>query len=366
MLSSIGIGQCATKRPMTPDPLWTIFTLAAIVLTAVWAYIYYKPRRATSRAERQDKKNDVEAIDIMQRAQSGRVNSLHHQDNSDNNPKNGDDTEQDIVRAIEPIEWWTGVLAVATVLASIFAGFTLNAIRGQLDEMHQASIDARRLDNAATISANAASDANKLNRDIFIADYRPWIAITNISLLRTLSYDAVNKAIDIDLRFDLKNTGRSPARYVTTFPYVTLNFSMVNQELEKNCGTLRRNASPYGTVIFPGEAKEPADNITISVTHEQIINSQGGNANRKFIHPWIFGCIDYRFMFSEEHHQTRFIIWLNIDNGALIFDPTTDNFPDIPIQDSGFELCQLAGRPIRATLATTNAANRARTARLPT
>lgn len=102
-------------------PLWTILAIILVVLAAVWANIYYKSRTTEQSADReQDKENGMDAIAILQIAQAGRADSLHHKDEAGNQRRAGERDEQSVVRAIEPIEWWTGVLAVASVLAAIF------------------------------------------------------------------------------------------------------------------------------------------------------------------------------------------------------------------------------------------------------
>lgn len=157
------------------DPLWTVVALALIILAGLGAHIYKKPSCTIQRRDRQERKaGDIDATALMQTAQSGGMDSLDYKKQTGDQPNNGGTAEQEIVRAIEPIEWWTGVLAVATTLGAIFALFTLGAIRGQLDEMR--------------------------------ADRRPWVSLDAII---GGPYDIAQHTIAID--FPMKNYGRTPA-----------------------------------------------------------------------------------------------------------------------------------------------------------
>jgi MFS superfamily sulfate permease-like transporter len=57
---------------------------------------------------------------------------------------------------------WTGFLAIATFLGAIFAGFTLNAIQGQLDEMRKAAADTKKaIESTNRLAAAAEASASE-------------------------------------------------------------------------------------------------------------------------------------------------------------------------------------------------------------
>ena len=249
------------------DPLWTILVFAVIILAAVWANIYYKSRSTTRRPKsKEDKERHVYAIDVVWLAQSGRVNSLYHAQNTRPQGDKSSSAEQNVMRAIEPIEWWTGVLAVATVLAAIFAGFTLSAIRGQLDVME--------------------------------ADKRPWIGAT-FSLDRPiiLTDSDGSKGITVIMKVVLKNYGQSPAvntwiiPMIDRHPYYTdvAGMTAIADKQRTSCASLAQLATKNpigGFPVFPGDSY-------------QVIRSTGitGGIYQTGAPPFfsIYGCVNYTY-----------------------------------------------------------------------
>jgi len=169
----------------------------------------------------------------------------------------------------------------------------------------------------------AVHEANQMNAGI----NRPWVAIKELSLTLPLVYDSVNKTINIKMNFELENTGSSPARFVSIYPYVTNGPSNIPSNgrnrieiFREECNRHRSTDSPNGMAIFPKENEKQT--ITTSMSSEEIERapSASNNPRIKLISPWVYGCVDYRSMLDDKHHQTRFLIWIGIDKGAMLFD----------------------------------------------
>lgn len=215
--------------PQYDDPLWTILVFAIIILAAIWAKVYNKVGGAPYEADAgTDEKYNIAAVDIMQAAQLGRVDSLYKIEKPPTQTHDSAKTEQDVVRAIKPIEWWTGILAVATVLAAIFAGFTLSAIRGQLNEMR--------------------------------AEQRPWVSVGNAAVASDFIFDGGGAKLAIS--FYLCNTGHLPARDVGINAVIVPFF---NKKSAPNCSPPPCDKQFGGHfVVFPNGDLSMEE--TISVT----------------------------------------------------------------------------------------------------
>jgi MFS superfamily sulfate permease-like transporter len=77
---------------------------------------------------------------------------------------------------------WTGVLATATVLGAIFAGLSLNAIQGQLDEMRKTAIDTKQAIEATNRLATAAENSRDVAVDTERRELRAYLGVDNTEL----------------------------------------------------------------------------------------------------------------------------------------------------------------------------------------
>jgi hypothetical protein len=157
--------------PQYDDPLWTIIVLLVIVLAAVWANSREQSRRANGRSDPEKPKEDTSRSPDIKRPPDTYTSRTDANDRGN--------TEK-------AIRNWTMVLAIATAIGSVFALFTLNAIRGQLDEMQ--------------------------------ADQRPWLSVTVKPVGQMIFHD--NKEVSISLSVISKNFGRSPARRIEIVPEI--------------------------------------------------------------------------------------------------------------------------------------------------
>jgi hypothetical protein len=93
--------------------------------------------------------------------------------------------------------WWLAVLTAALVAASIGQGFFL-----------------LRADKTAQSAANAASEANRLTRELFIAEQRPWLLW---ELPKTVAITNDGRRLLISIQGQLENIGRTPALNIIYF-----------------------------------------------------------------------------------------------------------------------------------------------------
>lgn len=161
---------------------------------------------------------------------------------------------------------------------------------------------------AANKAAEAAIAGNNLNRAIFIASQRPWV-YADVTVVGPWKYD-VNGA-NITLLFVLKNIGRSPALRVSVHPEIyaiALGVDKTTDPIGKQreiCDRVKKR--PYMTydlsdTIFPETSVEMR--ITIGIGKDEIARL---TKEIEFIVPQIIGCVDYTFVYEQEHHQTGFL-----------------------------------------------------------
>lgn len=245
-------------------------------------------------------------------------------------------TQRTLIDRIKISDRWMIFLTAALVFASIVSAvifyFQWRTMRNQLDEMKSTgkqadelikantalADSARKQAEAANVSAKAASESNKLNRELFEASQRPWIkADVTIAAPITFETDGMHLA----LKFDLRNTGHTPAMYAwpewRIYSSRLLSPSALIKKQSELCSELIRpnGQNTPGLTIFPGEEKS----ITIITTLPQsdiaadMAPFQDVKIAREHpaISPVVLGCVDYQLPSRQEHHQTGFAfeIW---------------------------------------------------------
>ena len=178
-------------------------------------------------------------------------------------------------------------------------------LRGTLETTKIAAIAAR--DQAA-----AALAANKISESLYISQARPWVSLDHVVFIEPLRVDG--DAVHALLRFVFKNVGHSPATNVWVEPKLMLLNSWkspaarfpVDVQHEICDDPLRFKSPNVGPVLFPnGEAHI---DYSLATSAEELAESRANpDPGSKTLTPYLVGCVDYRYTFSPEHHQTGFI-----------------------------------------------------------
>jgi len=139
-----------------------------------------------------------------------------------------------------------------------------------------------------------------------------------------------NNSPGLRLKISLKNTGHSPATSIIPFPIMSRPDQQPMNMLDiqkRRCSTIHQPPSPGGG---PGYTLFPGDIITEynspSMAREEI--ESGGFV----VVPFIIICINYKFTFTGESHQTSTIYLLGQRNPvspgqALAIDLRTSPIP---------------------------------------
>jgi hypothetical protein len=115
---------------------------------------------------------------------------------------------------------WTAVLAFATVVSAVVAGFTLTAIQGQLDEMRKAAVDAKTTADAAKKSSEATERLSTSNR--------AWLLVRFIS--RDDATISPGGFFATDARFQIRNYGQTPAIITSAIPHLFFQIGILGKE----------------------------------------------------------------------------------------------------------------------------------------
>ena len=230
---------------------------------------------------------------------------------------------------------FTAVIAFTGVISGIIFYKQLQTMHGQLAVMSSTSKQTDTLINANNVLANAATEANKLNRELFAASERPWVLV-DVTMGGPIIFHK-GFGMDITLKLTLQNVGHTPAMYV--FPALKMdNFEgkkLIKKQSEL-CQELKHNEYlSTSFMLFPSEKK---------TVFRKIVWTQ---AEMKFfkdgsVLPVVTGCVDYKMTSRQEHHQTGFAYVIGLKNTSLgkptVFGTTTTL--------GGYEGMPLSNEPI--------------------
>jgi hypothetical protein len=142
------------------------------------------------------------------------------------------------------------------------------------------------------------------------ADQRPWIALQALPLLTGFQTDP-NVAM-MELTFNIKNTGKTPARRVGILLRIIDQFihpdllTVQTNICADSSKPLQPGAKYIEFTMFPGD--QYSKGAIAFMFKDAIAESRKRNKEgHAVISAAIVGCIDYQFLFAEAHHQTGFI-----------------------------------------------------------
>jgi hypothetical protein len=229
------------------------------------------------------------------------------------------------ISVAKSLNWITAVAAILNLLGLVILYETLGTTK-------IAALAARD-------QANAALGANKISERLYISGERPWVYLDQVKFIFPIRID---NAVNAGVRFVFKNIGHSPAINVWVEPKLMLLNSWkapVRWPIDAQreiCDALISKSPNTGPVVFPN--RDGFVDYGLATSAEELADSRA-NPGSKALMPYLVGCIDYRFTFAPEHHQTGFIFaitrkardgtgpLLNTEPGSIepddvILDPT--------------------------------------------
>lgn len=220
-------------------------------------------------------------------------------------------------------DWW---MVLLTAGLAVFTGF-------MWIETRNAARDSGGALEAAKRSAQAAEASNVLNREIFLASERPWLKV-GVSIAGPIWYDAKNNgAIHVPISTMVTNVGKSPALNVKVRTHIHLKKkegykppSLEQDQIDLSNELKNDTLDFLEEIIFPGDSLSSA--FSEMVSHETL---EAATDSHKFLLMYVVGCVDYRFVGAEDHHQTWFLydVRRRLERGAGVLK--WDNI-DVPAE----------------------------------
>jgi len=172
----------------------------------------------------------------------------------------------------------------------------------------------KKATKATQTAAQAAADSVKTTQKQLELSARPWITF-RLGVTGPFEFDGKGTA-HLKLRITVKNIGHSIAQGINVqaemFPYSFKQsefFQPIDRQ-KKLCDPMRRDVPDEhtpGVTLFPDE--EFTQNLGPTISKKEIDGTilPFPNTSDRYIAPMLIGCIDYRFSFATEHHQSGFI-----------------------------------------------------------
>jgi hypothetical protein len=213
--------------------------------------------------------------------------SWNYADNSQGNgskrtpEQEHEETDRRIANYTLGLDIGTGILAISTI------GLWIVTWRSGVKQ----SRDTRRSLAIAKQAANAAIDSNRISRDIFAAENRPWLAVE-----ATLKGDIASNAMGVSFLVDISihNIGRTPATgvgaLVNGFACGRVDPVPILRDYCEWAISIRSEALGRGLTIFPDKR--------YNISYGAVITFEDGAKNivvpPNMFMPMIKGCIYYR------------------------------------------------------------------------
>lgn len=213
-------------------------------------------------------------------------------------------------RAQERNDIVTDVIGGATVLILIvqaIAFFRQTREMGEsVEEMKAATAVAKQAAEMAMASADAAVDANRLNREALIADHRPWVFVYPDPTL--FINRAPNGRWAATLSAKVDNTGKTPAHNVRLAGRLTVLASL--DDIEREHFVHWRAAS----AISPGPTAQvcfPNYNLQLEGTVQISQEFQDAPLPDIFV---LSACVSYAFPLGQSRHITTLLYKVHVTN----------------------------------------------------
>lgn len=197
----------------------------------------------------------------------------------------------------DPKPFWENATTdpvAAFTLGLVFVGlFQAGLFFVQLRFMRKGMDDATAAANAASNSASAAIEANKINRDNFLADHRPWLGPSGApNFVAPLS--PVKGGYTTGVEINILNAGRSPAFKVHVVAELYLmdpkgGTLLVPERLKKKLVSFSEWGT--GSLIFPESTTTRL--IDLSLTDEDILANTYINGSMKAFYPMLWVGVTY-------------------------------------------------------------------------
>ncbi len=232
-------------------------------------------------------------------------------------------SDDPIVRLTGWMAVWTGVLTLTTIATGVVS-----------------YLQWRVLDRTDGTVREQALIANR-QLDVMRAGQRAWVSVTNVRLapmnpeasVVIPAFMYMSGSIWLNMKFDLRNTGNTPATDVTHVAHLRISGrtaednSFEDQKLPEECISQRPESDELGTVLFPG-----VDQIGIGFSPDPVGDDEetpGSILERGPFAMSLVGCILYKSAGDPTWRASMF--------GGLFFQAKLENGGQPVVFPPGFK-----------------------------
>jgi hypothetical protein len=245
------------------------------------------------------------------------------------------------LQAQNNMAFWAMLMFFATVVATLVTAAGVYLIYRTLRYTKTMAVDTQRTADAAVVTADEASkgtaaatraadaalEANKINRDVFRAERRAWIGVKQGDIIVTTPLEWTDGGGAFMVRMIARNIGSSPAHGVWFDSDIYLDKRDSRLFLETIMGRARNEAvahSPH--TIFPNDKLNLGRSCGV---HKHAVDAHAKHVSDKTktafdpdrlpLHIYLFGCVDYGILSSDERRRTAFIAKvIGLTNGGVL------------------------------------------------
>ena len=203
-------------------PSFYYVSLIGVVVIILVGFLY--THKKTRRTEHQPQRT-TNIYEIYRAISENRLYAFLEKIDRERHGDKAKAEEQRLINITNLLMWWTAALASATLLAAFFAGWTLPAIRGQLEEM--------------------------------IADKRPWVKWTTITPIGSL--ERQGDSLKVHISYRLRAIGKNPAINASFWPKLIIEPFVVTRKDFGDTARGLKAPSPEKQPDIIREARENCD-----------------------------------------------------------------------------------------------------------
>lgn len=202
----------------------------------------------------------------------------------------------------------TNILLAVAACLEVAILFQQNRLLDKTVDLTDRQLTEMKASNAVTReSLIVATDSVKLARQEFEADQRPWLSVSAEKVRLSFNQTGATALVS----FETRNAGRSPG--VEAYVHAKIEAAHIGEEVDigrmqaEFCDPIRqRNRGGSGFAVFPGSGMAQHETYTLDLeTIERAKHCLDGSG-KKLLFLWMFGCVDYKFPWADDHHQTGF------------------------------------------------------------
>lgn len=234
--------------------------------------------------------------------------------------KNDDRPTRDLA-AQEAMAGWAKLSFLVALVSATVSGLGLIALLFSL-----------MLNRKAT---TAAQSAVEVARETNESSSRAWVSAVCMLEKPTVGMTQSGvKGIYFNVTCQAKNHGHSPATGVSFHAEIALlgkNTPSPNEQMKTYCDSIRERSDHDADAIFPETSATLGHMVFLPLRD---IEEETADQDFKMIAPVVYGCLNYKSIYTQGVRQTRFVyhvVTVNQAGQAMVLQPDHPNWLEQPI-----------------------------------